>query len=212
MSDHAQRQRRRGGPSGRRQHLDALHTKPVSGFSSVSPELFSAVMEHPDFAEPNLIFYTHCHPDHFSQELTQQALERWPFAEAVLPERRFSSQILLSRPRQQLSLAGLSARFIRLPHAGEQYAAVASPVLREFLEEVGPVDLALVDFPWITLSKGRRFLQQFIRPKHLAVFHLPFEKDDIYGYRRAVHKTVEQLPAGDLRGFLEPLQREVFDR
>lgn len=214
--------------------VDALHTEPVSGFSSVSPELFSAVMEHPDFAEPNLIFYTHCHPDHFSQELTQQALERWPFAEAVLPERRFSSQILLSRPRQQLSLAGLSARFIRLPHEGEQYAdvahygclleydgfrvlipgdcAVASPVLREFLEEVGPVDLALVDFPWITLSKGRRFLQQFIRPKHLAVFHLPFEKDDIYGYRRAVHKTVEQLPAGDLRVFLKPLQREVFDR
>lgn len=217
---------------GARVWVDALHRQPVAGFSSLSPELADAVAKHPDFAEPDLIFYTHCHPDHFSQTLTQQALERWPFAVAVLPERRFPAQILLDRPRQQLSLARLSARFVRLPHEGEQYAdvahygcllehdgfrvllpgdcAVASPVLREFLEEVGPVDLAVVDFPWVTLSKGRRFLAEFVRPKHLAVYHLPFEADDVYGYRRAVRKAAEQLSGVDLRVLLEPFQSESF--
>jgi len=275
--------------------VDALHDKAVSGFSTLSPELQAAVAVHPDFAEPNLIFYTHCHPDHFSQRLTRLAMERWPFAKAILPERQFENQLLLSRPREQLFLPELSVQFIRLPHEGEQYAnvahygclldgsgfrgfdprgtapwpaplcgsscrrparwtwlcwtsqwitirlphegeqyanvahygclldgsgfrvlipgdcAVASPALREFLQETGPVDLALLDFPWITLSKGKRFIEQFIRPRCLAVYHLPFASDDIFGYRRAVFKAAEQVQVEDLRLFLEPLQREIFE-
>lgn len=213
--------------------VDALHNKAVSGFSTLSPELQAAVTAHPDFAGPNLIFYTHCHPDHFSQRLTQQALKRWPFAEVILPERRFENQTLLSRPREQLFLRDLSIQFLRLPHEGEQYAdvahygclldqsgfrvliagdcAVASPVLREFLQETGPLDLALLDFPWITLRKGRQFIEQYIRPRCLAVYHLPFELDDIFGYRRASSRAVEQIHVEDVRLFLEPLQREVFE-
>lgn len=213
--------------------VDALHEKAVSGFSTLSPELQAAVAVHPDFAEPNLIFYTHCHADHFSQRLTRQVLKRWPFAEVILPERQFDNQILLSRPREQLFLPELSIQFLRLPHEGEQYAdvahygclldrsgfrvliagdcAVASPVLREFLQETGPVDLALLDFPWITLRKGRQFIEQYIRPRRLAVYHLPFEPDDIFGYRRASSKAAEQFHVEDLRLFLEPLQREVFE-
>jgi L-ascorbate metabolism protein UlaG (beta-lactamase superfamily) len=213
--------------------VDALHDKAVSGFSTLAPELQAAVISHPDFAEPDLIFYTHCHPDHFSQRLTWQALKQWPSAKAILPERRFERQVLLSRPQEQLFLPELSAQFIRLPHEGEQYAnvahygclldqggfriliagdcAVASPILREFLQETGPVDLALLDFPWITLRKGRQFIEQFIQPRHLAVYHLPFESDDIFGYRRAVKKAAEQIQVEDLRLFLEPLQRETFE-
>ena len=211
---------------------DALHDKTVSGFSTLTPELQAAMAAHPDFADPNLIFYTHCHPDHFSEALTQQALTRWPFAEVILPERQFEEQLLLSRPREQLFLPELSIQFVRLPHEGEQYAdvahygclldqngfrvlipgdcAVASPVLREFLMETGPVDLALLDFPWITLSKGRRFIEQFMQPRHLAVYHLPFASDDIFGYRRAVTKAAEQVQVEDLRLFLEPFQCENF--
>lgn len=218
---------------GTRLWVDALHDKAVSGFSTLSPELQAAVAVHPDFAEPNLIFYTHCHPDHFSQRLTHLAMERWPLAKAILPERQFENQLLLSRPREQLFLPELSVQFIRLPHEGEQYAnvahygclldrggfrvlipgdcAVASPALREFLLETGPVDLALLDFPWITLSKGRQFIEQFIRPRCLAVYHLPFESDDIFGYRRAVLKAAKQVHVEDLRLFLKPLQRETFE-
>ena len=51
---------------GTRLWVDALHEKPVSGFSVLSPALQAAVAAHPDFQEPNLIFCTHCHPSSFS--------------------------------------------------------------------------------------------------------------------------------------------------
>lgn len=217
---------------GLRLWVDALHEEAVPGFSTLSSQLQAAVESHPDFADPNLIFCTHCHPDHFSHRLIARAMERWPFAEVILPERQFESQLLLSRPRELLVLPELSLQFVRLPHEGAQYAdaahygclldhggfrilivgdcAVASPVLREFLLETGPVDLALLTFPWITLSRGRRFIREFIRPRHLAVCHLPFEQDDLYAYRRAALKAAEELPAEDLRLFLNPLQQESF--
>ncbi|WP_369282414.1 MBL fold metallo-hydrolase [Oscillibacter sp. GMB15532] len=212
--------------------VDAVHEEPVSGFSVLSPALQSAVTAHPDFQQPNLIFCTHCHPDHFSRRLLAQAMKRWPLAEVILPERQFERQILLSQPHERLVLPELSIRFVRLPHEGKEYAAVAhygclldhdgfriliagdcavaSPVLREFLLETGPVDLALLNFPWITLSKGRKFIEQFIRPRHLAVYHLPFEQDDIYTYRRAAIRAAEQVLAEDVRLFLNPLQQERF--
>lgn len=212
--------------------VDALHEEPVSGFSTLTPQLRDAVAAHPDFQSPNLIFCTHCHQDHFSRRLLEQAMERWPLAEVILPERQFENQLLLSQPREKLVVPELTLQFVRLPHEGEQYAdvanygcllnhdgfrillvgdcAVASPALREFLLETGPVDLALLNFPWITLSKGRRFIEQFIRPRHLAICHLPFERDDVYGYRRAAFKAMEQVGAQDLRLLLDPLQREAF--
>ncbi len=212
--------------------VDAVHENPVSGFSTLSPAFQGTVMNHPDFQKPNLIFFTHCHPDHFSRRLLEQAMERWPLAEVILPERQCARQLLLSQPRERLILPELSAQFIRLPHEGKEYAAmahygclldhegfrilipgdcaVASPVLREFLQETGPVDLALLNFPWITLSKGRRFIEEFIRPRHLAVYHLPFEQDDVYAYRRAALRAAEQVPAKDVRLFLNPLQQERF--
>lgn len=211
---------------------DALHEEPVSGFSTLTPALRAAVAVHPDFQSPNLIFCTHCHPDHFSRRLLERAMERWPLAEVILPERQFEHQMLLSRPREKLVLPELTLQFVRLPHEGAQFAgvahygclldhqgfriliagdcAVASPALREFLQETGPVDLALLDFPWITLSKGRRFIQECIRPRHLAVYHLPFAQDDVYAYRRAARKAAEQVSVEDLRLLLEPLQRETF--
>ncbi|WP_312940079.1 hypothetical protein [Oscillibacter sp.] len=212
--------------------VDAVHEEPVSGFSVLSPALQDTVMNHPDFQQPNLIFCTHCHPDHFSRRLLGQAMERWPLAEMILPERQFERQILLSQPRESLVLRELSIRFFRLPHEGKEYAAVshygcllnhdgfriliagdcavATPVLQEVLQETGPVDLALLNFPWITLSKGRRFIEQFIRPRHLAVYHLPFERDDIYAYRRPTLRAVEQVSTEDVRLFLNPLQQERF--
>lgn len=212
--------------------VDALHDQQVTGFSTVTPDRWSAIAAHPDFAEPNLIFYTHRHPDHFSRGLTAQVMDRWPFAEVILPEPVFAHQILLTRPHEQLILPELSVRFARLPHEGAQYAqvahygcvlehdhfrvlltgdcAVAAPELAEFLEETGPIDLALLDFPWITLRKGRQFIERYIRPRHLAVCHLPFAEDDCYSYRPAVVKAAAQVQVPDVRLLMEPFQREIF--
>lgn len=213
--------------------VDVLHDHQVQGFSTVTPARWADISAHPDFSEPNLIFYTHCHPDHFSRPLTAQVLHRWPFAEVILPDPLFEHQILLSRPREQLFLPNLSMRFARLPHEGPQYAhvahygcilehdgfrvlltgdcAVAAPELADFLADAGPVDLALLDFPWVTLRKGRQFIEQVIRPQHLAVCHIPFEEDDCFHYRPAVLKAVPQVQVPDIRLLMEPFQREIFE-
>lgn len=212
---------------------DALHDQKVPGFSTVTPALWAAMRAHPAFAAPNLLFFTHCHPDHFSQSLARQALDLWPQAKIVLPESRFPGQALLSGRRERVRLPDLTLDFIRLTHEGPRYAdkphygcilesrgfrvlitgdcKLCAPELKEFLAEDGPVDLAIMDFPWLTLPRGRRFVQEHIRPKTLLVCHLPFSEDDIYGYRTAALKSAPLLEGVDVRLLSEPLQQEVLE-
>jgi len=83
-----------------------------------------------------------------------------------------------------------------------------SPELAAFLAESGPVDLALLDVPWITLKRGREFVQKHIRPKTLLVYHLPFAGDDLYNYRNAAAKSAAQLDGMDVRLLMDPFQQE----
>lgn len=210
--------------------VDALHDKKVPGFSTVTPTLWDAMAVHSDFAKPDLLFFTHCHPDHFSPKLTGQLLDHWPQAKVILPEPFFSNQLTLSRQRERLNLYDLTIYFARLPHEGAQYAnvahygcileqdgfrvlvpgdcALAAPELAQFLSEHGPIDAALMDFPWITLPKGRRFIQEYIHPRCLLISHLPFPGDDIYGYRPAAIKSAAKMGDLDVRLLLEPFQQE----
>ena len=213
--------------------VDALHNEKVPGFSTVTPKLWAAMREHPAFAAPDLIFFTHCHPDHFSRELTREALSLWPRAKVLLPEERFPGQGLLSGRRERVRLPDLTLDFIRLIHEGPRYAdkphygcilesrgfrvlitgdcRLCAPELREFLQEAGPIDLAILDFPWLTLPQGRNFVQECIRPKTLLVCHLPFPEDDIYGYRAAALKSAPRLEGVDVRLLSQPLQQEVLE-
>ena len=77
---------------------DALHDRRVVGFSTVTPERWNILQAHPDFASPDLLFFTHCHPDHYSRALTEQVIARNPQVALVLPEQEFDRQGLkLSR-------------------------------------------------------------------------------------------------------------------
>lgn len=213
--------------------VDALHDEKVPGFSTVTPALWAAMRAHPAFAAPDLLFFTHCHPDHFSRPLAQEALDLWPKAKIVLPENRFPGQALLSGRRERVRLPNLTLDFIRLTHEGPRYASkphygcilesrgfrilvtgdcrLCAPELAVFLQEDGPVDLAILDFPWLTLPRGRRFVQEHIRPKRMLVCHLPFSGDDIYGYRAAALKSAPLLEGVDVRLLSEPLQQETLE-
>ena len=57
---------------------DAVHDRRVVGFSTVTPERWTVLQAHPDFASPDVIFFTHCHPDHYSRAMTEQAVARYP--------------------------------------------------------------------------------------------------------------------------------------
>ena len=89
--------------------------------------------------------------------------------------------------------------------------AVASPALAELIGGEC-VDLALLNFPWLTLPRGRAAISELIRPRHLLIGHLPFSEDDRWGYRLAARRAMDKLPSvSDIRLLLEPLQKEVFD-
>ena len=131
------------------------------------------------------------------------------------------------------SVGELTLHFHRLPHESTQYIHV--PHYGCLLEWQGyrvlltgdctvgcsalaeltggkSVDLALLDFPWLTLPRGREAIADLIRPRHLLIGHLPFPEDDRWGYRLAAQRALGKLPAvADIRLLLEPFQTESFD-
>lgn len=212
--------------------VDALHEQKVPGFSAVTPALQKKMLSCGAFFSPDAICYTHCHPDHYSRRLTLAALRLWPMAKIIAPEPEFADQILITGENTEVPLENASLRFLSLPHEGAQYAdvkhygilfsaeghnvlfagdcATASPALAEAIGGI-PVDLAILDFPWITLRRGREFLQTSLSARHLLICHLPFEQDDTEGYRENTLQAAKTLAHPDVRLLMEPLQTEIIE-
>lgn len=212
--------------------VDMPHVEKVPGFSTFSKAQWQRILTHPEFASPDLILYTHCHPDHYSKELAGRTKERWPQAQLILPQQEFDGQVLLSGQRVFLNISGLHMEFCRLTHEGERFAdvpnygcflcgggfsvliagdcAVADPALADFIGE-RKIDLAFLNFPWVALQRGRAFIERSIHPEHLIVYHLPFAEDNRWGFREAAAKGAARLPGiPDLRILDNPMQTEVF--
>ena len=184
----------------------------------MSAELFSKVLGCEEFKDPNYICVNHCHPDHYSEKMVNAALQRYPRAKLLLPDAE----------APKVTDAVMTLEFIRLPHEGAQYANVlhygiligvdgkniliagdcetAAPVLAEAVGE-RQIDLAILNFPWATLSKGRNFLTQKLKPKHIILCHLPFEADDVNGFCGSAQRNAQLLDM-DVRLLTEPLQTE----
>lgn len=215
---------------GDRLMIDALHDTPVPGFSPVSRPLLERLRQTRDFCSPTAICYTHCHADHYARALTQDWAERWPQAELILPEPEFRRQLLLQGAEVRVRTGGLELHFFRLVHAQDaagsipHYGLIVSdgrirvllagdcepgdPAVAAALGGA-PVDVAILNFPWATLKRGRTCLERQLRPAHLLLVHLPFAEDDSAGYRRAA-RTGAALLQGipDVRCLDVPLQRE----
>lgn len=216
---------------GKRIWIDALHEDRQPGFSALTQPLQKQMLRNEAFFDPDFICYTHCHPDHYSRWLTELAKKMWPRAKLLLPEPEFDGQILVTGERYEVEDEKLRLRFIRLPHEGAQYAnvkhygliltvggknilvagdcATASPELAKAVTDT-PIDLAILNFPWITLAKGREFVQNILKPRHVLVCHLPFAEDDNAGYRRSAEKSARTLrETMDIRLLWEPWQEET---
>ncbi|MBQ8769044.1 MAG: MBL fold metallo-hydrolase [Oscillospiraceae bacterium] len=201
--------------------VDALHEDKQPGFSAVKPELYQQILASEKFKAPDYICVTHCHSDHYSEAMLSQARKRWPNAQLCMPE----------KDPYKVTDGDLTLEFIRLPHEGAQYADVthcgiliragekhiliggdcetASPALAQAVGEK-EIDLAILNFPWVTLSKGRAFLSQSLRPKHILLCHLPFEEDDVNGFRASARRNANLLET-DVRLLCEPLQTETVN-
>jgi len=213
--------------------LDALSEPGETGFPALTSEQWRALQKCPAFQAPDAILYTHCHPDHYSRALTREALTRWPQARVLLPEPGLEGQIPIRGARGHLALGSLDVEFCRLPHDGRRYADVvqygylltaggvrilapgdcpAGCPEAEPLVNGDPPDLALLNFPWITLPRGRRFLERCLPGTRLLIFHLPLAEDDRWGYRRAAEQACSRLPwHPDVRLLRAPLQQEELD-
>ena len=207
--------------------VDALHTEQIPGFSTVSPTLWNQMRD--TLPPPELLCFTHCHPDHYSFHLASKARTVWPSAKFILPRRDFDDQILVTGEEVRLSDGRMTLRFLRLPHDGPDYQDVphyglllsdemsniliagdcetASTSLLKWLGDLS-IDLAILNFPWITLRKGRHCLENVLRPRHLLLCHLPFAEDDINGYLNAAFRAAKTVDLPDVRLLTCPLQRE----
>lgn len=203
---------------GRRIWVDALHTNKVPGFSTLTPQLQGQMLQCDAFQRPEWICYTHDHPDHYSQDLTRVAQKLWPQASVMYPNETWNE-------KRMVSDGGLLMQFIRLPHEGEQYAgvlhygiiigyqgrillipgdcAVGSEALAAAVEGMH-IDAALLDFPWLTLRKGRAFAEKYLSDSNIILYHLPFAEDDVYGYRASAARAADQWPGALL--LMDPLQ------
>lgn len=182
---------------------DAVHEEGTKGFSPLTPALQDAFFENAAFANPDLIFFTHCHPDHFSRRLALRAQELCPGATFVLPEEQIEGQITLQGEEMLLQKNGRLLYFRRLTHEGEEYydvphyglivedagehilitgdAQIAGDDMRAFTEDI-EIDTAILPFLWRASKQGTEFIADVIRPKHLILYHLPFPEDDTCGY------------------------------
>lgn len=164
-------------------------------------------------------------------ELVAEAKALWPNVKLIMPQQEFDLQFVLAGDEVLFSDGDITLRFLRLPHEGSAFASVphyglllsdgvfriliagdceiASPALSQHLEHT-TVDLAILDFPWLTLNKGRRYVEDVLRPRHLLLYHLPFPEDDVNGYLSAVRHAAELSSLTDIRLLCNPLQQEAI--
>ena len=142
--------------------------------------------------------------------------------------------ILLRSDRPTYYLPGITFEFLRLPHEGADFADVANygclvtftgptPCRILFVGDAKPadpaiaqwiggrhIDLALLNFPWIALPKGRRFIEEYLPNTKIGVIHLPYEADDRNHYVTAARKATEQITTHAVTIFTEFGQELLF--
>ncbi len=212
---------------------DAFHRKKTVNFSTVNEERQRHMVSSPEFRNADAMIFTHKHADHYSRFLISQTLKLTPGIKLVSPVSEFESQLVLDKEQQHVDFGKFSADFIKLQHDGAQYADVPNygylldlggftvfntgdsmlceQHITEFLQG-RKVDLALMNFPWLTLRKGREFIKEYIKPRHLMFFHIPFAEDNLIGYREACFKSLPLMDGvDDVRLLTEPFQvEEIF--
>lgn len=217
---------------GKKIWIDALHREKQPGFSTVTDDLLQKMKYTPAFQNPDLVICTHCHEDHCSFELLSQIKSFFPDAKLLLAEQKINDQILISGDKFLYQCGQIQLQFIRLVHEGKRYentenygiiigfegknvlipgdCRLCEQSLAEAVSNI-KIDLALLNFPWLTLPKSRAFVLEQIRPENALFYHLPFEEDDVNGYRPAAEKVLQKMENPHFGLLYRPLQRIEFE-
>lgn len=211
--------------------VDPFPMQKIGDFSAMSPGMLDETLSLPAFQDPDVLFFTHNHPDHYSEFAAQKLLSLYPHTQVIMPDCPFDNGINLTRDAAY-TVNGHSLHFISLPHDGEEYADVnhyglicefddrsllitgdcliASPVLREKTKNYR-IDTVAVCFPWVVLPKGIQFIDSTIKPAHILVNHLPLPEDDVRGYAdKAVRYSPRITSTKDIRMMDSFLKKEIL--
>lgn len=209
--------------------VDAFHAKRTPPFSPLPAGMLETLRQRGDLARLQAIIVSHCHPDHCTLREVRQALELAPNAKLIAPEQLADGQILLTGPSAHIHAGDIALDFTRLRHDGLKYRSKAlygvtleaggRRVLMpgdcgdhadvERMMDGKETDVAILNFPWVTLPKHRLFVDNVLRPKHLVLFHLPYPEDDTEGFLPATLKMADRLKnVRDVHILTAPLQEE----
>lgn len=95
--------------------VDALHDTQVPGFSTLRRQQLQQLWTAEPFQAPDAIVYTHCHPDHYARQLTEEAHRRWPQARLLLPQKEFAEQELVSGDAYTAAVGDVGLHFSACP-------------------------------------------------------------------------------------------------
>lgn len=194
-------------------YIDALVDYRVLGFSALNKtqirEVLSSARRAPDY-----LLFTHCHPDHYSRRLVGKAVKQWPDTVLISPQEDFLGQKVVTGDNWQYSDGPLTFSFFRLPHEKNNYPTIAHYGIRisdgtnnifvtgdseiatpEIAYEITTQKPSLVflNFPWITLRKGRQFIQEQLNNIPIVILHIPFPEDDVDHFRKAVAYGLDKM-------------------
>lgn len=211
--------------------VDAFHNKRTPPFSPVPEAVTDTLDRDGSFRRLQAVIVSHCHPDHCTLPQVRKVMDAAPDAALLAPEPLLDGQVLLTGPASHVHVRGISMDFTRLRHDGLKYRSKA--LYGVTLEAGGrrvlmpgdcidhadvermmngkETDVAILNFPWVTLPRHRLFVDNVLRPKHLVIFHLPYPADDTEGFLPATLKMADRLKnVQDVRILTEPLQEEFL--
>lgn len=211
--------------------IDALHHGSPGKYSPVNDEIFNTICTSDEVNNPSVLLYSHCHPDHFSEDMTAKFISDRKIP-CIIPEKVFNSQILLTDDYEEFRISGFRILCFRLPHSGDSssepvlYGFViekdgirilvpgdcetASAELEEILLTIGKIDIAVLNYPWGALFKGRRFIKEIMKPDEVLLVHIPFPEDDTNKVRIMLDRQMKRIGSSNFRLMERPLQKEEF--
>lgn len=191
--------------------MDGLF-KTWPGFDGLPPEIEEKIMKkEAPFQNLSHLFFTHEHFDHCCHEKLQQFSDGHPEAVVYLPSVRKDSVISISIT-DQISITGFSTRHLldtspKIAHDlflldWEEHhffiSGDSDPVstMKQFPEDLmesyaGRIDMAFINPFWLSLTPGRRFLEQ-IKPKRIFVYHLPLDTEDTMRYGEVLDRGLKR--------------------
>lgn len=194
---------------------DILHNDNVPVFSSVPKYICKSITDKGAFSGAELFLVSHDHPDHYSRPLASEYMKNNKNTVAAAPFRFAERQIVFSGVTGKFKTFNTMVEYFRTPHekqrvyadvkhysyivniAGAKFAFFNDMSIEpEYMEQVlrgSCVDVAFINFPWITLKHGRKYLAEYLRAKNIVIYHLPIPVEDEYGYNAAEQKSLASL-------------------